>query len=411
MNSSYLLFKEYRRLAQNSKSSGPFVMGLWRDQDCIYVHRDLIDPQLDQTALYLKVLVKSLLWIHGANRISVQSDLYCYDIVQSFFKDQGELSFERSFFSDLFDSSFEVFSSIQTEIGLAKSTPLLLNSSGVRVGLDLGGSSIKACLLREGKVQATRILEWSPLDTSTIKNGLYIVDKIVEIIEGLVADTNEIDAIGISTSGVVMNGELYLSALYRYFHNPKECRDLVANLQTFYPCPINLINDGEAAALEVRTQEGAMAIVMGSDEGGGYLAPKAKSLDQIDELAFVPIDLDPMAPIDSWSKHRGCGGVYLSVRGLDHFKKLGKNSEECAQEMGKILAHALGFYSYFYSFNKVILLGGVTSDGRREIMEASCIEEWNRLNTQELPSSFVIPSDQFRFQQAVTAAKLSRENL
>ncbi len=407
INSSYLLFRDYRQQAQSSKCSGLFTIALWRHHRLVHLQQEQIDSAHSQTHLYLKVLTKTLLWIYGANRLTLQGDPELTQLVQSFFQKDGELAFEGNFFGELFDTSFSVEASPLVSSVAGESYSLTLSGRGRRVGLDLGGSSIKACYLEDELVLRTILHSWSPLDTKQIKNGQYVLEQICQVIDQVSAG-GAIESLGISTSGVVIGGELYLSALYRYFEHPKECRQLVEALQTLYSCPINLINDGEAAALELAVEGGALAIVMGSDEGGGYLAPRYQSRDQINELAFVPVVLDDDAPIDSWSKHRGCGGVYLSVRGLEYFTNQGLDSHRSAKEIGKILAHALAYYSYFYQYEAAILLGGVTSDGRRVIMEESCKAEWQTIGYVNNNFQFIEPAEQFRFQQAVTAAKLSQ---
>lgn len=410
MNSTYQLFQNYRSQAQNSKCSGPFVIGLWRGEKLVHRQQEILDPKHPDTILYLKVLLKSLLWIYGAHRLSLEGDDTLKQMIHSLFASDGALHFERGFFEGLFGASFSIDNTKGESATNSSNGHLTLSTKGARVGLDLGGSSIKACLLREGKIEKTQLKEWNPLDQANPKDGSYIVEKILETISSLLPDGENPDSIGISTAGVVMEGELYLSSLYRYFENPSQCRDLTSSLGLCFDCPIHIINDGEAAALEIPENDGAVAIVLGSDEGGGYLAPNKISLDQINELAFVPVILDADAPIDSWSKHRGTGGVYLSIRGLEYYRGQGLSDSACAIEMGKVLAHALAFYGLFFPFKSILLLGGVTSEGRGKIMQQSCLEELTKLN---LASSyqFVEVSGQFRFQQAITAAKLQWEEI
>merc|ERR1712086_986813 len=92
-------------------------------------------------------------------------------------------------------------------------------------------------------------------------------------------------------------------------------------------------NDGEVtalAAVQKMTKENGgvlrgnvMGISMGSSEGGGYANEDGNLMGWINELCYVPIDLNPDAPTDPWQPHAGLSHVYLGQRGATKLAEKG----------------------------------------------------------------------------------------
>merc|ERR1712083_23991 len=85
--------------------------------------------------------------------------------------------------------------------------------------------------------------------------------------------------------------------------------------------PLKVINDGEVTALAAVQKLGGkgnvMGISMGSSEGGGYANADGNLLGWINELCYIKLDLNPLAPTDPWTlgEHRGISHMYLGQRG------------------------------------------------------------------------------------------------
>merc|ERR1712187_850512 len=84
--------------------------------------------------------------------------------------------------------------------------------------------------------------------------------------------------------------------------------------------PLKVINDGEVTALAAVQKIGGgniMGISMGSSEGGGYANADGNLMGWINELCYIRLDLNPMAPSDPWTKgaHYGISHMYLGQRG------------------------------------------------------------------------------------------------
>merc|ERR1719162_1087024 len=78
--------------------------------------------------------------------------------------------------------------------------------------------------------------------------------------------------------------------------------------------PIRVINDGEVTALAaiMKIKAGnVLGISMGSSEGGGYANKDGNLMGWINELCYIPCDLNPEAPTDPWQPHSGISHMYL----------------------------------------------------------------------------------------------------
>ncbi len=83
--------------------------------------------------------------------------------------------------------------------------------------------------------------------------------------------------------------------------------------------PFVVVNDGEVTALAGAMLSGVgglLGIALGSSEAAGYVTQEGRLTSWLDELAFVPIDAAPDAPVDEWSGDRGCGAQYLSQQAV-----------------------------------------------------------------------------------------------
>jgi predicted NBD/HSP70 family sugar kinase len=106
----------------------------------------------------------------------------------------------------------------------------------------------------------------------------------------------------------------------------------------------------------------------------------------LNELAFVPVDFSPTAPIDEWSGDRGCGVQYFcqnavvrlaaparidldpdltlaeklkSVQGL--MAKGDERARLIFETIGCYLGYGIAYYAGIYQLDHVLILGRVTS--------------------------------------------------
>ena len=162
--------------------------------------------------------------------------------------------------------------------------------------------------------------------------------------------------------------------------------------------PFVVVNDGEVTALAGSMLSGVgalLGIAMGSSEAAGYVTPEGQLTSWLNELAFVPIDYAPDAPVDEWSGDRGCGVQYFSQQAVGRLlpaagievdpamplperlillQRLMARDDPRAllvyETIGTYLGYALMEYRDFYEFRHLLLLGRVmTGRGGDVILE------------------------------------------
>jgi predicted NBD/HSP70 family sugar kinase len=198
---------------------------------------------------------------------------------------------------------------------------------------------------------------------------------------------------------------------------------------------MEVANDGDVAALA-----GAMSldttrllgIALGSSEAVGYVEAKGNITGWLNELAFVPVDFSPAAPVDDWSHYPGVGSQYFcqvgAVRlaekagiemdeslGLPEKLKVLQAAMDAGDERavpvyvstGRQLGYAIAQYADLYDLSYVLLMGRVTSGEGGPII----VEEAHRVLSEEFPKladlKVELPDEKARrVGQAIAAASL-----
>ena len=196
--------------------------------------------------------------------------------------------------------------------------------------------------------------------------------------------------------------------------------------------PCTVCNDGDVAALagamSLRRSK-LLGIAMGTSQAGGYVDENGHSTGWLNELAFLPVDLHPHAPVDPWSGDRGVGERYfsqegvirlarqagLSPRGDTPAEKLRWVQErarvgdgralEAFSELGRLLGLTLPWYRRLLGCKNVLLLGRVISGVGGECLADVCREELEKAGEQ---MELFLPEESLRrVGQAAAAALLT----
>jgi hypothetical protein len=153
----------------------------------------------------------------------------------------------------------------------------------------------------------------------------------------------------------------------------------------------------------------------------------------LNELAFAPVDYNPSAPADEWSKDQGCGALYFSQQcvfrlapkaGLsmpteitDAEKlKLVQHELESGhpgalkiwQSMGTYMGYTAAHYADFYDLKHILILGRCTSGSGGQII----LDKANDILINEFPElstriALHLPDEKFRrVGQSIAAASL-----
>jgi predicted NBD/HSP70 family sugar kinase len=249
-----------------------------------------------------------------------------------------------------------------------------------------------------------------------------------------------VDAIGGSAAGVYVNNRVKVGSLFRGV--PDDVFDArVRNLflevrKAWNDVPLEVVNDGEVTALAGSMSLGANAILgiaFGTSTAAGYVTPDGNITSWLNELAFVPIDYNPAAPVDEWSGDYGVGAQYFSQQcvgrlmpaaGIDspvdmplpeRLKLVQQlmvegdgRANKIYQTIGTYLGYGIAHFAAFYDIRHVLVLGRVMTgnggdvilDGAREVLDVEFPELVHHI-------AFHVPGEHDkRHGQAIAAASL-----
>jgi predicted NBD/HSP70 family sugar kinase len=196
------------------------------------------------------------------------------------------------------------------------------------------------------------------------------------------------------------------------------------------------MNDGDVTALAGALSlgsRGMLGIAMGSSQAAGFMDRQGRIPGWLNELAFVPVDFQPRAAVDEWSKDRGTGVMYFSQQAVNKLLPAAKISlpekmdlparlkevqdlmaggdaraAKIYETIGMYLGCAVAQYAEFYDYQQALILGRVTTGQggdivihkAREVLRANFPEVARRIELR-------VPDEKSRrVGQAVAAASL-----
>lgn len=437
-----LACREYEQAVERSGNAVPVMVALEREDGLISTasagifadeHRKGID-----NAVYISRLVQTLLWLKGGWRVRVAGPDYIVRYLQRIYAPDGTGAFDADFMSRIYLKDF-VVESVKAE-GFPQPNerprPLGGHLDGCRIGFDAGGSDRKVSAVMDGKTVFSEEVVWHP---KTQSDPEYHRRGVEDAIAAAAARLPRVDAIGVSAAGIYIGGEVRAASLF--MRVPKQefdrrIRRMFLETAARYGVPIEVANDGDAAALAgamLLGENRVLGLAMGTSLAAGYIDAQGQVTGWLNELAFAPVDVNPLAAVDEWSGDAGVGGSYFSQDGvarlakragisldggmtpaekLDAVQRLMAGGDERAaqvfSDMGVYLGYSLPWYERFYDIGHVLLLGRVTSGEGGLLMQRQAqkvlAEEFPRLGF-----SLVIPDEASRrVGQAVAAASLPK---
>ncbi len=308
---------------------------------------------------------------------------------------------------------------------------------GYRIGFDLGASDRKAASVVHGKVVFSEEKKWDPVNQ---KNPKWHLTEIMDSLRTAASHMERVDAIGGSSAGVYVNNEVRIASLFRSvpenIFNKKVKRIFFDIQKLWHGIPVKIVNDGEvtalAGAMSIKANS-ILGIAMGSSEATGYVDKNGKITTWLNELAFAPVDYSQTAPVDEWSKDKGCGVLYFSqqcvgrliskagikvdeklslpvklefIQGL--LKKGDNRAKKIFETIGVYLGYTIAHYADFYKIKHVLILGRVTSGRGGGVICTNA----KKVLKKEFPSLYKsitlhIPNErEKRHGQAIAAASL-----
>lgn len=423
------------------KTAGkPLAIAVERDGGRVSVYETKIHGTPDRAnadCYYAERLVKFLLWARGGFRVTVCGDEAVYRHIRSVYSETGARAFDALTMADVYEHPFEVLYVPYSQKPAEAESPAALGGhlDGCRIGFDAGGSDRKVSAVMDGQVLYSEEVVWHP---KTCADPDYHYGEIVDALKTAASKLPRVDAIGISSAGIYVENKTKLASLF--LQVPKELFD--AKVKNIYEracrqigdMPFAVANDGDVAALAgamALEASGVLGIAMGTSEAAGYVDTQGNITGWLNELAFAPVDAQPGAMADEWSKDIGCGVKYFSQDGviklapragimlndeltpaqkLKEVQGLAEKGEEPAlavfDSIGCYLGHTLPYYARFYDIRNLLLLGRVTSGKGGERLVARCRAVLSE-DYPELSVNLVLPDEKSRrVGQSVAAAGL-----
>jgi predicted NBD/HSP70 family sugar kinase len=287
---------------------------------------------------------------------------------------------------------------------------------------------------------AVSVSTWAAATASAQCDPQYHFDGINDSLRRAAAHLPRVDAIGGSAAGVYVANEVRVGSLYRSVPGDAfdtRIRRLFFDLQADWGgIPFEVVNDGEVTALAgsmALNDNAVLGVAMGSSLAAGFVTPQGNITSWLNELAFVPVDYRPNAPVDEWSGDPGVGAQYFSQQAvgrllapagidlppemalpvkLEQVQKLMAAGDARARRIYETIGVYFGYniatYADFYELRNLLVLGRVMSgEGGNLILETA-----RRVLREEFPEiaervRFHIPDEkEKRHGQAIAAASL-----
>lgn len=387
---------------------------------------------------FLERITKFLLWSRGGWRIHLTGPRNLAQKLAAHYRETLTGKFDSNLVGErMFDHPLEVVHVDSLPSERHSEAPLGRHLQGCRIGFDLGGSDRKVAAVVNGEVVFSDETVWDPYFQP---DPQYHFDGIMDSLKKAAAHLPRVDAIGGSAAGVYVCNRVKVASLFRGV--PKDVfdrrvKDLFLEIRKAWNnVPLDVVNDGEVTALAGSMALGrnrVLGISLGTSTAGGYVNRDGNITAWLNELAFVPVDCNPKAPVDEWSGDYGCGVQYFSQQcvgrllqpagiqvdpklplpeKLKHVQQLMERGDERARRIyetiGTYLGYAVAHFSDFYDLENVLILGRVTSGLGGDVI-LDCAREVLKLEFPDLAGRihFHVPDEkQKRHGQAVAAASL-----
>ncbi len=392
----------------------------------------------ESTRAYIERMVKFLLWSRGGWKIHFHGPREIGEIIRLDYSPEGARAFDVGLMSRVYDRPFEVAFVGTADFPEPRESVSALGGhlDGCRLGFDLGASDFKIAAVKDGVTVHSDEIAWNPGEQADPR---YHADHIRAALKFAATRLPRVDAIGGSAAGIYINNQVRIASLFRSIPRDvfeSRVKDMFNIMKAEWGVPFEVINDGEVTALAgtmTLGENSMLGVAMGSSQAGGFLNADGRLPGWLDELAFVPLDLSPGAPVDEWSGDKGVGANYLSQQAVNRlaleagFRFPGdtrlperlKRIQELAdkgdgrawrifEDIGIYLGYAIPLYEVFYNFRNVLVLGRVMSGTAGSIImeKAESVLKEEFPETHERIKLHLLDEKSRRVGQAVAAASL-----
>ena len=437
-----LAVRAYEELARAAPGSAPVRLALEQADGSAFHAATFVLPESHPHSAssfrHIERLVKFMLWSRGGWRLFVDGPAWIATRLEHHYLNTETGRFDADLVARrMFDHPLTILHTRELPPERSTTRPLGRHLDGCRIGFDLGGSDRKVAAVIEGRVVFSDETVWDPYHQP---DPQYHFDGLMDSLRKAAAHLPRVDAIGGSAAGVYVNNRPKVGSLFRgvpadVFET--RVKDLFVEVRRAWnDVPFEVVNDGEVTALAGSMSLGVNAILgiaLGTSTAAGYVTADGNITSWLNELAFVPIDYNPRAAIDEWSRDCGVGSQYFSQQcvgrllpapGIEAPAGLGLpdklkmvqalmadgdvRAARIYETIGTYLGYGVAHFAASYDLRHVLVLGRVTSgpggdliiSGAREVLEV----EFPQLAAA---ISFHVPGEQDkRHGQAIAAASL-----
>ncbi|MBR5751461.1 MAG: ROK family protein [Clostridia bacterium] len=346
----------------------------------------------DRNNRVVERIVKTFLWIYGGWKIIISGSRPIYEHIAASYAKDGARAFDNDFMSGVYETEFKVEyreNALDAPETNESSAPVGKHLDGCRIGFDAGGSDVKVSAVVDGESIYSEEIVWQP---KIQKDPRYHFDGIKNAMLKAKAKMPRLDAIGVSSAGVYIDNRAMVASLFMSLspEDKKKCQRIYLDVaKEVGDVPIEVANDGDVTALAGAmdlNDNNVLGIAMGTSEAGGYVDQNGYITGWLNELAFVPVDMNPDALVDEWSGDVGCGVKYFSqdaviklcpaagiqlddsltlAEKLKYVQQLhasgDKRTEGIYQTIGVYFGYEIAYYARYYDIRHVLIMGRVTS--------------------------------------------------
>jgi predicted NBD/HSP70 family sugar kinase len=390
-----LAVRAFDQLVESTSDGAPVRIALEQTDGSIFHFETRVLPETHPQAAanfpFLERLVKFLLWSRGGWRIHIDGPKSLATRLAAHYRETTTGKFDANVVAErMFDRQLEVVHARDLPPERSQTKALGRHLEGCRIGFDLGGSDRKVAAVIDGKVVFSDETVWDPYFQP---DPQYHFDGIMDSLEKAAAHLPRVDAIGGSAAGVYVNNRAKVGSLFRGVpvdvFNARVKNLFLDVRKAWGDVPFEVVNDGEVTALAgsmALGQNAILGIALGTSTAAGYVTPDGSITSWLNELAFVPIDYNPQAPVDEWSRDYGVGAQYFSqqcvgrlmpVAGIDSPAELSLperlklvqslmdggdyRARKIYETIGTYLGYGVAHFASFYDMRHVLVLGRVTS--------------------------------------------------
>ncbi|MDR2090332.1 MAG: ROK family protein [Clostridiales bacterium] len=436
----YPIYEYYTAFEARVKKSGkgrPFLIAVEGAGRIFRFGAEVYDDGVHdgENAVFGEKLIKSLLWTVGGHKVYIHAPAKLFSRMEKTFSAKGKRAFDVKFMEKIYEKPFKTeYRTIETmPEQKEKNMTIGGNYNGCRIGFDAGGSDRKVAAAINGNVVYSDETVWHPKLNSDWK---YHRDGILDSIKKAAEYLPRVDCIGVSSAGVYVDNRAMAASLFIKVPDDdfdKHIKNIYIDIAKEFKTKLEVANDGDVAALAgaLESNRGrVLGIAMGTSQAAGYIDAAGNIKGWLNELAFVPVDMQKESAEDEWSGDKGCGVKYFSqdsvirlaeTAGIKLDKKLSPHDklkfiqnlynsnpliEKIFEDIGVYFGYSILWYSLFYDIESVLLLGRVSGGIGGNALKTKAEE---LLKSKGSNIKIILPDEsERRVGQAIAAASLPK---